>query len=78
MGSPNGMIIFSAISTIFLVLWVIATLLIAIFPFKSWELLQGWKASRKPSSSYFIMVRVIAIIMFILGIALLFLSKFHN
>ncbi|ETT54104.1 hypothetical protein C162_04629 [Paenibacillus sp. FSL R7-269] len=72
------MIIFSAISTVFLVVWVIGALLIAIFPFKSWELLQGWKTRREPSSSYFIMVRVLAIIMFIIGIALLSLNLFHN
>lgn len=78
MGSPSGMIIFSAISTIFLVVWVIGALLIAIFPFKSWELLQGWKARREPSSSYFIMVRVLAFIMLIIGIVLLSLNLFHN
>ncbi|AIQ33022.1 hypothetical protein P40081_36650 [Paenibacillus sp. FSL P4-0081] len=78
MGSPDGMIIFSAISTIFLALWVIGTLFITIFPKRSWKFLQGWKSDREPSGSYFIMVRVLAAILFIIGVTLLLISKFNH
>ncbi|WP_376771883.1 DUF6199 family natural product biosynthesis protein [Paenibacillus rhizosphaerae] len=64
--------------TIFLVLWTGAALFATIKPKTFWSLTQGWKATREPSTAYFIFSRIGTAICAILGLILLISPYLHK
>ncbi|WP_433620624.1 DUF6199 family natural product biosynthesis protein [Paenibacillus cellulositrophicus] len=64
--------------TIFLVLWTGATLFATIKPKTFWSITQGWKATREPSTAYFMFSRIGTAICAILGLILLISPYLHK
>ena len=74
---PTEVKIISIGITVFLVLWTGAALFATIKPRTFWNITQGWKATREPSTAYFIFSRIGTAIFAVLGLILLIQPFFH-
>ncbi len=70
---PSSLNFLSVFITLFFVLWFGIAILNIINPRIIWKITQSWKAHREPPQSYFMIRRIWAIIMLIIGMAFLIL-----
>ncbi|QSO52062.1 hypothetical protein JZ785_25470 [Alicyclobacillus curvatus] len=62
--------------TLFFILWFGMALANVIAPRFVWKMTQSWKAFREPPKAYFLMQRVIALIMILVGLSFLRFTGF--
>ncbi|WP_420481866.1 DUF6199 family natural product biosynthesis protein [Cohnella zeiphila] len=74
---PPELKVISVIITIFLVLWSGAALFATIKPKTFWNITQGWKATREPSTAYFVFSRIGTAICAAIGLVLLIQPYLH-
>jgi hypothetical protein len=68
----------SAIITGFLILWTGLALFATVTPLYFWRITQGWKATKKPPTAYFVLQCVGTAICSAAGLALLILPHLHS
>jgi len=74
---PPEVKVISVVITIFLVLWTGSALFATINPKTFWRLTQGWKATREPSTAYFVFSRIGTATCAIVGLILLIQPYIH-